>query len=237
MLQREARCHRFARYITVVFFVLVSALLFLASASQPAQSQTYSVIYNFTGKGSDGATPYGGPILDRSGNLYGTTYLGGKYGSGSVYKLSPNGASWTYSSIYSFKGTLDAAGPAFGSLAAEPGSGLFGTTEGGLEFGTVFEICACPGREAIVHRFGVGTDGAQPIGGVVFDAAGNFYGTTSLGGDSGNGTVFEGKRSGDSWTESVLYSFTGGDDGASPPAGVTVDGRGNLYGTSSLGRR
>ena len=235
MLQREAGCQGWARYVTVVSFALVSALLFLATVSQPAQSQAYNVIYNFTGKGSDGATPYGGPILDRSGNLYGTTYLGGKYGSGSVYKLSRNGASWTYSSIYSFKGTLDAAGPAFGSLAAEPGSGLFGTTEGGLEFGTVFEICACPGRETIVHRFGVGTDGAQPIGGVVFDAAGNFYGTTSLGGDSGNGTVFEGKRTGDSWTESVLYSFTGGDDGATPPAGVTVDARGNLYGTSSLG--
>jgi uncharacterized repeat protein (TIGR03803 family) len=232
MLQRGADCQGWARYVTVVF---VATLLFLATLSQPAQSQTYSVIYNFTGKGSDGATPYGGPILDRSGNLYGTTYLGGSYGSGSVYKLSRSGASWTYSSVYSFKGTLDAAGPAFGSLAAEPGSGLFGTTEGGREFGTVFDICACPGREVIVHRFGVGTDGAQPIGGVVFDTAGNFYGTTSLGGAYGNGTVFEEKRSGDSWTESVIYSFTGANDGASPPAGVTLDDRGNLYGTTSLG--
>jgi uncharacterized repeat protein (TIGR03803 family) len=235
MLQREADCHGLARHMTVSPFAVVVLVLFLATVSQPAQSQTYSVLYNFTGKGSDGATPYGGPILDRSGNLYGTTYLGGKYGSGSVYKLSRSGPSWTYSSLYSFKGVTDAAGPAFGSLAAGADSGLFGTTEGGREFGTAFEICACPGREIIVHRFGVGTDGAQPIGGVVFDAAGNFFGTTSLGGAYGNGTVFEEKRSGDSWSESVIYSFTGGNDGTSPPAGVTLDGRGNLYGTTSLG--
>jgi uncharacterized repeat protein (TIGR03803 family) len=235
MLQREADCHGLARHLTVAPFAVVVIFLFLATVSQPAQSQIYSVIYNFTGKGSDGATPYGGPILDRSGNLYGTTYLGGKYGSGSVYKLSRSGSSWTYSSLYSFKGVTDAAGPAFGSLAAGADSGLFGSTEGGREFGTAFEICACPGREIIVHRFGVGTDGAQPIGGVVLDAAGNLFGTTSLGGAHGNGTVFEEKRSGDSWTESVIYSFTGGNDGTSPPAGVTLDTRGNLYGTTSLG--
>jgi uncharacterized repeat protein (TIGR03803 family) len=235
MLQREADCHGLARHLTVAPFAVVVIFLFLATVSQPAQSQIYSVIYNFTGKGSDGATPYGGPILDRSGNLYGTTYLGGKYGSGSVYKLSRSGSSWTYSSLYSFKGVTDAAGPAFGSLAAGADSGLFGSTEGGREFGTAFEICACPGREIIVHRFGVGTDGAQPIGGVVLDAAGNLFGTTCLGGAHGNGTVFEEKRSGDSWTESVIYSFTGGNDGTSPPAGVTLDTRGNLYGTTSLG--
>jgi uncharacterized repeat protein (TIGR03803 family) len=235
MLQREADCHGLAGHVTVVPLAVVVIFLLLATVSQPAQSQTYSVIYNFTGKGSDGATPYGGPILDRSGNLYGTTYLGGKYGSGSVYRRSRSGPSWTYSSLYSFKGVTDVAGPAIGSLAAGADSGLFGTTEGGREFGTAFEICACPGREIIVHRFGVGTDGAQPIGGVVFDAAGNFFGTTSLGGAYGNGTVFEEKRSGDSWTESVIYSFTGGNDGTGPPAGVTLDARGNLYGTTSLG--
>jgi uncharacterized repeat protein (TIGR03803 family) len=235
MLQREADWHGLARHLTVAPFAVVVIFLFLATVSQPAQSQTYSVIYDFTGKGSDGATPYGGPILDRSGNLYGTTYLGGKYGSGSVYKLSRSGSSWAYSSLYSFKGVTDAAGPAFGSLAAGADSGLFGTTEGGREFGTAFEICACPGREIIVHRFGVGTDGAQPIGGVVSDTAGNLFGTTSLGGAYGNGTVFEEKRSGDSWIESVIYSFSGGNDGTSPPAGVTLDARGNLYGTTSLG--
>src|ERR1035437_6079006 len=114
MLQREADWHGLARHLTVAPFAFVVIFLFLATVSQPAQSQTYSVIYDFTGKGSDGATPYGGAVLGRSGNLYGTTYLGGKYGSGSVYKLSRSGSSWAYSSLYSFKGVTDAAGPAFG---------------------------------------------------------------------------------------------------------------------------
>ena len=235
MLEREGGCPALARRATVVPLALIAVLLFLAGASQLAHSQTYSVIYNFTAKGSDGATPYGGPILDRAGNLYGTTYLGGSFGAGSVYRLSPSGSSWTYTSLYSFKAGSDGSGPAFGSLAMAPNGALFGTTEGGGFFGTAFEVCACPGRETVIHSFGTGTDGAQPIGGVVLDSAGNVYGTTSLGGANGNGTVFEAKRSGKTWTESVLYSFTGGSDGINPPAGVTLDTHGNLFGTTSLG--
>jgi len=235
MLQAEAVCHPVRRRLNLAPFILLAVVVFLASAYKPAQSQTYTVIYNFTGKGNDGATPYGGPILDGSGNLYGTTYLGGRYGAGSVYRLSPNGSSWTYRSLYSFKAGADGSGPGFGSLAMGPDHSLFGTTEGGGNFGTAFVVCACPGREAVLHSFGTGTDGAQPIGGVVLDAAGNVYGSTSLGGDYQNGTVFEAKRSGHTWTESVIYSFTGGTDAVNPVAGVTLDSRGNLYGTSSFG--
>jgi uncharacterized repeat protein (TIGR03803 family) len=235
MLQPEADCHALARRFALIPFLLLAMFLFLASASQAAHSQTYTVIHNFTAKGSDGGTPFGGPVLDPSGNLYGTTYTGGIYGSGSVYRLTPSGASWAYTPLYSFKSGADGVGPAFGSLALGADRALFGTTEGGGEFGTDFAICACPGREVQIHSFGVGTDGAQPIGGVVLDSAGNFYGTTNLGGDYGNGTVFEEKRSGRAWTESVLYSFTGGNDGTSPPAGVTLDSHGNLYGTTSFG--
>jgi uncharacterized repeat protein (TIGR03803 family) len=234
MSQRETDC-RGSRRLIIVPVVYIAVLLFLAGISQPAQSQTYQVIYNFTGKGSDGATPYGGPILDKSGNLYGTTYLGGRYGAGSVYRLSRNGSSWTYTSLYSFKAGFDGSGPAFGSLALDGNGGLFGTTEGGGYFGTAFEICSCPGNEIVVHRFGSGGDGAQPIGGVVLDSAGNLYGTTSLGGAYGNGTVFEAKRSGQSWVESVIYSFTGGSDPINPAAGVSLDAHGNVYGTASLG--
>ena len=227
----RAACHSMARCLAMSFF---AGIVFLGLL-QPAQSQTYSVIYNFTGQGSDGATPYGGPILDASGNLYGTTYLGGLYGAGSIYRLSPSGSSWTYRSLYSLKAGADGSGPAFGSLAMGPDHTLFGTTEGGGFFGTAFVVCACPQKEFVLHSFGTGTDGAQPIGGLVIDAKGNLYGTTSLGGDTGNGTVFELVRSGHTWTESILYSFAGGLDAASPPAGVTLDSRGNLYGTSSFG--
>jgi hypothetical protein len=76
MLQREAGCRALARRVTVVPFTLIALFLFLATVSQPARSQTYKVIYNFTGIGNDGATPYAGPVL-LNGNLYGTTYLGG----------------------------------------------------------------------------------------------------------------------------------------------------------------
>lgn len=236
MLPFHARRRPVLRSIPSAFLALIiGAILSLSAASQPAQAQSYSVIYNFTGQGSDGATPYSGPVLDGSGNLYGTTNLGGTFGSGSVYRLSPNGSSWKYTSLYSFKGEGDGAGPAFGSLAIGGNRALFGTTEGGGFFGTDFAICNCKGREVQIHSFGTGTDGAQPIAGVVLDSAGNFYGTTSLGGTYGNGTVFEEKRSGNTWTESVIYNFTGGDDGASPPAGVTLDAQGNLFGTSSFG--
>ena len=217
----------------VLFFSLVATLSFLFAASQPAESQTYKVIYNFTDKGMDGATPYGGPILDRRGNLYGSTYLGGQYGSGSVYKLAPVGSSWQYTSLYSLKGESDGAGPAFGSLALYKGV-LYGTTEGGGYFGTEFEVGPCDGGcpEKVVHSFGQGTDGQEPVGGVVFDSAGNFYGTTLLGGTYGNGTVYEVTPSG---VESVIYSFVGGTDAVNPAAAVTLDDDGNIYGTAPAG--
>lgn len=235
MLQHPANRHVSARYVIPFPLALMATFLFLAIVSQSAQSQTYKVIHTFTAKGSDGASPYDGPTLDASGNLYGTTYTGGKYGSGSVYRLSPSGSSWAYSSLYSFKAGADGVGPAFGSLAMSPNGTLFGTTEGGGYFGTDFAICGCPGHEVQIHSFGMGTDGAQPIGGVVLDWAGNIYGTTSLGGAYGNGTVYEQRRSGTKWSENVIYSFTGGNDGTNPPAGPTIDAQGNLYGTSSLG--
>ena len=235
MSRRETEYGALGRQAIFISFALLSMALFLVGASHPAQSQTYKVIYSFTGQGSDGSSPYGGPVLDSKGNLFGTTYTGGIYGSGSVYRLSPSGSSWTYSSLYSFKAGTDGVGPGFGSLAIGPGDVLFGTTEGGGYFGTDFEIYPSPGREIQIHQFGKGMDGAQPIGGVVLDAAGNFYGTTSLGGAYGNGTVYEEKRSGHTWNESVIYSFTGGNDGTNPPSTVTVDALGNLYGTTSLG--
>ena len=229
MMQHEAGCRA-----TVIPFILLSLFVFLAIVSQPAQSQTYKIIHNFTNKGSDGATPFGGPVLDHEGNLYGTTYTGGIYGSGSIYRLSPSFFSWKYTSLYSFKAGTDGVGPAFGTLALSPDGNLFGTTEGGGYFGTDFEISASQGGEVQIHRFGIGKDGAQPIGGVVLDSAGNLYGTTSLGGAYGNGTVYIEKLSGDTWTEKTIYSFMGGNDGENPPATVTLDGHGNIYGTPLL---
>ncbi len=233
MLHDQADSFSLARRTTAVLFA--SLLFSLAVLSQPAHSQTYKVIYNFSGQGSDGATPYGGPTLDHLGNLYGTTNLGGTFGSGSVYRLSPNGSSWKYTSLYSFKGVTDGAGPGYETLVIGADRALFGTTEAGGNFGTAFAICACPGREIQIQRFGSGTDGAEPMNGVVFDSAGNFYGATLLGGANGNGAVYEAKRSGKTWTESVIYSFTGGSDAINPVATVSLDVQGNLYGTAPAG--
>jgi uncharacterized repeat protein (TIGR03803 family) len=225
----------FARHIVT----LVVALLL---AAVTAQSQTYHVIHNFSG--NDGALPYGGPTLDASGRLYGTTYSGGLSGAGNVYKLALHGSSWILSPLYSFSGQADGAGPGFGSLAIGSDGRLYGTTEGGGLFGVLFDVgprpnaCAsilCPWLENVLHLFGRGTDGAQPLGGAIFDSAGNLYGTTSLGGDTGNGAVYEATHSGSNWTETVIYSFQGGGDATGPVAAVSIDSEGNLYGTSPFG--
>jgi uncharacterized repeat protein (TIGR03803 family) len=237
MLQREADRHVFARRDSVVPFFLMIVFLLLANVPQTAHAQTYRVIHNFTVNG--GATPYGGPVFDRFGNMFGTTYTGGNYGSGGVYKLSHPDSQWAYTLLYSFKGVTDGAGAAFGTLAIGPKGTLFGTTEGGGYFGTTFAICPyanCARRESVVHSFGMGSDGAEPVGGVVFDSAGNFYGTTLLGGVYANGTVFQAAHSGKGWTTRVIYSFGAvSTDAVNPAAGVTVDAQGNLYGTTSFG--
>ncbi len=242
MLHRQGGCCTSARPAAGIFFALAIAFV-LAATSPAAQAQSYNVIHDFTDTNA-GVTPYGGMTLDRWGNLYGTTYLGGVNGDGAVYKISPQGSSWTYTTLYSFLGRPDGSGPGFGSLVIGNDGRLYGTTEGGGNFGIAFSvqpaanICPslnCSWKDTAIHRFGSGSDGAQPIAGLVADAAGNLYGTTSEGGTLNFGTVFELTRSGQTWTETTLYNFTGGTDAANPPAGVTLDAAGNLYGTSSFG--
>jgi uncharacterized repeat protein (TIGR03803 family) len=229
--------------IVRAFAALAFALFLAVGFSQTAQSQTFSVLHSFSV--DDGASPYAAPTLDQAGNLYGTTNLGGTSGNGTVYTLVRHGSSWTFSSLYSFNGGLDGSAPGYGPLAFGPDGRPVGTTESGGNFGTAFSvkpsanICAnlnCPWTDTILHRFGGGTDGAQPLNGVTFDDAGNFYGTANLGGAYGNGAVFEGTRSGNTWMESVLYSFVGGTDAVNPVAGLLVDKAGpKLYGTTSFG--
>ena len=250
MSHRQATCLSFVQRALIqregsVFFILMLALLLLVGVPQPAESQTYQVIHNFTGEGSDGATPYGGPTLDPSGNLFGTTNLGGSNADGTVYELSPNGSSWTFNTIYNFAGGSDGAGPGFGSLVIRHDCSLFGTTEGGgTALGIAFKIrphgnpCHKPDftwQERVLHRFGHGQDGGQPTNGVAFDRSSNFYGTANLGGAYNNGAIFEVTHSDGYWTESLIYSFTGGNDGGTPVSGVTLDKAGNLYGTTSFG--
>jgi uncharacterized repeat protein (TIGR03803 family) len=222
--------------------VLLSACI--VAFSGIADAQTYSVIYRFRG-GTDGQAPFGGLIQDSAGNLYGTTEAGGATNCGSVFtcgtvfKLAADG---TETVLHVFQGGSDGLAPIAGLVMDNAGN-LYGTTPHGGSgsdcaydqgCGTVFEISST-GAETIVYSFcsqANCSDGNEPEGALFADPAGNLYGTTFMGGPTGGGTVFE-IPAGGAFT--VLYSFQGYPDGNWPRAGVTMDGAGNLYGTTSSG--
>ena len=195
-------------------------------------TQTYSVVYNFTG-GADGGDSTAG-LVSLSGNFYGTTTQGGASGNGVVFKITPTGEE---SVVYSFTGGADGGTPDSGLRAY--GGNLYGTTSAGgaSGAGTVFRVSPA-GKEVVLYSFTGGFDGSSPQCNLVNDSAGNLYGTTFSGGANGNGTVFELVRptvTGGAWTEKVLYSFRAAPDGANPVAGVSFDKAGHLYGTTSVG--
>ncbi|HWY14473.1 MAG TPA: choice-of-anchor tandem repeat GloVer-containing protein [Rhizomicrobium sp.] len=177
-------------------------------------------------EGTDGTFTYARPV--KSGrNLYGTVFEG-VAGYGAVFGLTLKGVE---TELYEFQGGADGAYPKAGVIRDKQGN-LYGETYGGgtSGHGTLFEIQA-GGSETVLYSFAGGTDGVKPSGGLIRDASGNFYGTTEQGGASGMGTVFEVTPGG---TETLLHSFAGGSDGASPRAGVVRKG-GRLYGTTYKG--
>jgi len=180
---------------------------------------------------ADGNTPYAG-VIRHAGSLYGTTVGGGVSSSGVVFKLDPAG---NETALYTFcpnGNCTDGMSP--NAVIRDKESNLYGTTTfgGGVSnSGVVFKLDPT-GTETVLHSFAGGADGANPFGSLIQDEAGNLYGTTSVGGPSGQGTVFEVDPSGN---ETVLYSFTGGTDGGFPEAGLVRDEKGNLYGTTFFG--
>lgn len=238
-----------------IIFALALASTFAAVSSQPARAQTFAVIHNFGGR-SDGSYPYDGLTMDRAGNFYGTTYQGGSNGQGMVFKLSKHNGNWIFAPIYSFRGGNDGAFP-YAGVTIGPDGGLYGTTSSGGHgaphcaggCGTVYRltppanVCqrtSCPWNETVLYNFyDAGLQLGNPWAGVIFDSAGNMYGTTTQGGtvqcpnsSLGCGTVYELVRNGASWSAVVLYSFTGGSDGSIPYAGLVMDAAGNLYGAT-----
>ena len=198
---------------------------------------TYDVLHFFVSS-PDGVHPYAGLVLDASGNLYGTTYDAGTNNAGTVFKITPAGVE---SVLYSFGGgSADGVNPKAG-LVLDAGGNLYGTTYSSFSFtnggvvdgnGAVFKITPA-GVESVLHFFTNTPDGSKPQAGLVLDASGNIYGTTSYGGASHNGAVFEITSGG---AESVLYSFAGGiADGANPMGSLVMDSSGNLYGTTEHG--
>ncbi len=215
-------------------------LFFVTSTPQRAQAQTFTPLYSFLGGAGDGSNPQGGLVIDSAGNLYGTTQLGGAQNYGTVFKIDTSNHETV---LYSFKGGSDGVYPT-SSLVMDSKGNLYGTTLGGgvpggygFGMGTAFKIDAS-GNETVVYAFQGGNDGMLPQAGLITDAAGNLYGTTVVGGPSGNGTVFKIDTSNQN-TESVLYSFPSSDmnwtGGAFPYGGLVTDSAGNLYGTTSVG--
>jgi uncharacterized repeat protein (TIGR03803 family) len=192
-----------------------------------------SPLHVFTGS-PDGANPWAGLIVDSSGNLYGTTVNGGAGNAGTVFEIDAEGVE---SIVYSFTGGTDGASP-YGGLVMDSAGNLYGTTNGGGGHfeGAVFKLDTS-GNESVLYSFAGAPDGQQPMGGLVMDSAGNFYGTTEYGGDAscytlGCGTVFELDSAGN---ETILHAFRGSPDGRQPFAGLVIDSAGNLYGTTPYG--
>ncbi len=177
---------------------------------------------------TDGAYPYGTVTFDAEGDLFGTTQMGGSGSAGTVFEIEAGTTDTT--KLYSFTGD-DGAQP-YAGVTLDAEGDIFGTTgEGGADgYGTVFEIKAGTSTLTTLYSF-AGEDGNYPQGRLALDSAGDIFGTTYFGGSSGQGTVFEIKAG--TTTVTTLYSFTGtGGDGAFPQSGVTLDARGDLFGTT-----
>ncbi len=284
--------------IPLATVALLCCLLLFVSVSTHAQ--TLTVLHNFTG-GADGLDPATTLVLDRGGNLYGTSLNGENGYGGVVFKLTHRGSSWTFDTLHNFVRTegvnpvgvtLGPDGNLYGANSGGGGTGcgvagcgtifkltpparfcgsvdcvwpatilstltgatgdqplapptfdqagsLYGTTAygGSSNWGLVYELSSTRGSWTYspIYSFGQLGNGYIPYSGVVFDAAGNLYGTTIIGGAFNLGAIYEMTPSGSGWTEKLLYSFPGGPAGMEPIGGLAIDSAGNLYGTTWRG--
>ena len=198
--------------------------------------------------GSDGALPFAGLTIDHEGRLYGTTMVGGSkgcrgYGCGTVFKLTrTSSGSWQETVLHSFHKYGEGQNP-YAALTLDARGNLYGTTFGGglysggcdVGCGVVFQLApdrAGKWKERVLYRL---TSNGNPIGGVVFDAAGSLYGATGGCDGCGNGEVFMLKPSKGTWIPTILYYFPGGSAGFGSDASLVLDKSGNLYGTTPFG--
>jgi uncharacterized repeat protein (TIGR03803 family) len=210
-----------------------------------SQQGEETLLFQFQGgSGTQPKVPSGGIVMDKAGNIFGTTLAGGKgnclfgSGCGTIFRLDPAGALRV---LHNFNGGPGGSEP-LGPLVQDAAGNLYGVAQQGGDLscpefpqvgcGTVFKL-ATNGTFAVLHTFKGGADGAAPQPGLLLDAAGNLFGTTSRGGNSENGTVFKISSNG---TNTVLHRFTG-KDGTTPNGGLVSDSAGNLYGTTQVGGR
>jgi len=197
-----------------------------------------TILHHFNpNNNKDGYEPWGGVVVDSAGNIFGTTVVGGASGWGTVYEFSRTASGGLAETIlHNFNSNATDGRHGWGKLLMDTAGNLYGTTSDGGAYGggTVFELQATASGgfiEKILHSFAITGDGNYPFGDLMMDASGNLYGTTVNGGRYGWGTVFELVYKNGSWSEALLYTFSGTDGGA-PRGGVVQDATGNLYGTT-----
>jgi len=244
---------------------ILHLVLLICAITPMVHAQTFTVIHNFTG-GTDGGLPLTGLTVANNGKFYGTAWVGGiqngncSLGCGVIFQLVNRGGEWLLTPLYQFKGGLDGANPQ-GRPIIQPNGTIVGSAENGgggqctgfaAGCGTIFTLRPSPSasgnalglwNENVLYRFQGGSDGADPFGDVVLDAAGNIYGTTQTGGFSSNcspvgvgcGTAWELSQSDGNWTKTMLWGFGDGTDGIEPFDGLHFDQAGNLYGSTYTG--
>ena len=200
-----------------------------------ADSWTIDILWSFPIIGDDGNNPNGGVILDRAGNIFGTTIFGGQANYGTVFELQRTGFGWSHTTLHSFNyddGLLPQAG-----LVADAAGNFYGAAFGGgqLGGGVIFEMTPFTGGWTfnVLYELPFGMGG--PLSTLAIDSNGNLFGATYGDGQYQQGNVFKLSRSGGTWVYTDLYDFTGGSDGYYPVGGVTLDAAGNIYGTASQG--
>ncbi len=217
-----------------------AAMAMLASGARAAS--TTDVIYSFAGD-ADGEYTDTDLVIDGAGNLYGTSVLGGDFGGGTVFQLTPSGDSWIHTVLYSFSGGADGGEPykgvtldAEGNLYGTAVTGGSGSCEGGC--GVAYKLTNSGGTwtQTVIHSFTGGDDGSGPGAGLTIDKRGNLYGMAPTGGANGLGVIFQlhPDQSG-TWTLKVIHTFTGGTDGATGSAGRLLLRGGHLYGAATAG--
>lgn len=230
----------------VATLLLATAVPLLAVPAQAKQKET--VVYSFGAAADDGVGPQDGLISDRSGNLYGTTIIGGAFNKGTIFKLTPGGAETV---VYSFAGAPNDGDEPNAALAIDSKGMLYGTTMAGgtAGKGVVFQFDPALGQEQILHSFCQTdcSDGSSPIAPVTVGKKGVLYGTTTLGGlgatQANSGVAFrlDPPKNGHGWKETVIYDFcnqTSCADGKSPSAGrLLLASSGVLYGTTQSGQQ
>jgi len=229
-------------------FSVMSAILtvtLLATGTRVAAQQE-QILHSLDSK--IGTQPAASLVFGAAGILYGTAEYGGTHASGTVFEFTPKPKGvWDAKSVHSFNNNgKDGTNPN-GVLVFDTAGNLYGTTHEGGKYkcidgcGTVFELvhkASGAWTEKVLYSFNDnGIDGTYPDGGLIFDAAGNLYGTTVGGGQNGHGAVFElTLQANGKWTDTILHSFNAnGIDGYSPEAGLIFDATGNLYGTTYEG--